>query len=208
MKKIFIQDDNISRILDIKNQDCDSRIKIAEREKSASILAFLANDKSYCVRAAVAKNHNTSEEILAHLAKDVEWVVRAEVAKNPSTTKATLMDLAKNDDEYLNVKIAVAQNSKATADVLDELAKNKEFYYERVLLAVVKNPNTSTKTLAELAKVSWSSIKSEIAKNQSTPDEVIIYIAKEGDQFACQEIARRSNIHVEVAKSLLNIKVI
>ena len=108
MKKIFIQDDNISRILDIKNQDCDSRIKIAEREKSASILAFLANDKSYCVRAAVAKNHNTSEEILAPLAKDVEWAVRAEVAKNPSTTKATLMDLAKNDDEYSNVKIAVA----------------------------------------------------------------------------------------------------
>ena len=39
----------------------------------------------------------------------------------------------KNDDEYLNVKIAVAQNSKATADILDELAKNKEFYYEKIL---------------------------------------------------------------------------
>lgn len=33
MKKIFIQDDNISRILDIKNQDCDSRIKL-QKEKN------------------------------------------------------------------------------------------------------------------------------------------------------------------------------
>lgn len=110
------------------------REAIAENPNTSTetLAKLLADDKEGDVSTAVAKNLNTFFEILAKLANDEEQNVRKAVAENPNTPNDILDQLA--DDEDWSVREAVAENP----NTLEFIKK-------------IRNPNTSTKTLANLS---------------------------------------------------------
>ena len=93
------------------------------------VLNWLANDKEYYVRRAVAENPNTSTETLERLANDKYWTVRCWVAYNPNTPQETLERLANDRDWYVRSYVAGNHN---TPQYIKTYIKIKRFlnYYD------------------------------------------------------------------------------
>lgn len=79
--------------------------------------------------------------------------------------------------------LRMAQKSDTPAEILLELAKNRNWRIRRVVAGNVKTP---AKVLAKLARDYWQ-IAEVVAKNPNTPAEVI------------SELKRHENIHVRRA---------
>ena len=127
--------------------------------KDKKELDDLSNHSHFRVRESVAGNENTSKSTLRKLSSDEHTSVRAAVARNPKTPKDVLEKLSKDKEEY------VSSNAKQNLS-------NRKFN------AVIRNPNTSSKTLDKLADAAMgkhgdSGKMQDIAKHPNTSTETL-----------------------------------
>lgn len=84
----------------------------------------------------------------------------------------------------------------ADKKALAELAKDA---YGDVRLAVARNKNASSETLAELAKCDgWDLLKMSVAANESTPSEILSLLAKDNDSDVRKAVATNKNTSAEI----------
>ena len=105
---------------DFEEMDRYDQENFAKRTSDPSVLAKLADNEDYRIRAGVASNENTSAEILARLAEDEDDFVREMVAYNENTLAEILENLA--DDWNWRVRLCVAGNINTPVNILQRLA--------------------------------------------------------------------------------------
>ena len=148
-------------------------------------LEELGNSRWGSVRFAVAQNPYASEDVLMKLAGDNEFRIRFAVAKNPGTSAGVLNVLMESDTGIYGV---IAKNPNATEEILLELfSDNKDLIYKRNNLPasflerffretftedtapweyrdgylLLRQPNTPTWILAELADVDLEALRAD-----------------------------------------------
>ncbi|MDZ7993218.1 MAG: hypothetical protein RM022_030595 [Nostoc sp. EfeVER01] len=149
-------------------------------------LAMLGQSRWAWVRLAVAQNPSAPAETLMQLAGDAVYKIQLAVAKNPETPADVLAVLAEHQDKA--IQAAVAEHGNATEEILHQLFptqqhllkrrknlpasilerifnelvtnqpiwKNKELRY-----FLLKQPNTPTRFLAELANIDLEALRAE-----------------------------------------------
>ena len=134
--------------LKILANDDDDEIKeaVACVAKDANTQMLLAKDESYKVRLTLAFN-TTNEDVLSILANDYHDI--QEIVATKTTSLSLLNKLSKN--LYTSVRQAVAKNSCASAELLANMASDKD-EDEFVKVAIIKNTNTSTETLTKMSE--------------------------------------------------------
>jgi hypothetical protein len=95
----------------------------------------------------VAANRRAPARVLAQLAGDSDFQVRAAVALNPSTAAAVLHRLA--GDPSVKVRWSVARNTAVQTQVLETLAKDKEEQVRRAVARNRNTPKTLKLTLKQ-----------------------------------------------------------
>ncbi|HEY9785105.1 MAG TPA: hypothetical protein V6D17_06860 [Candidatus Obscuribacterales bacterium] len=95
-------------------------VRVAEIVRSQKLLALLAHDRSFAVRAAVAENHMTPMEVMLVLANDPHPDVRYSVADNHTSPLAALNLLLDDPNPYVadRAKRTLARVVQRTAEVI------------------------------------------------------------------------------------------
>ena len=122
------------------------RATVARVTTDVDTQLLLTKDKSSNVRLSLAYS-TSNEDVFAELANDYNDVQEA-VAEN-TTSLSLLKKLSKNP--YSNVREAVAGNIYASAELLADMASDKD-EDEYVKVAIIKNTNTSTETLTKMSE--------------------------------------------------------
>lgn len=149
-------------------------------------LAMLGQSRWPWIRLAVAQNPSATAETLMQLAGDAVYKIQLAVAKNPETPTDVLAVLAEHQDKA--IQAAVAEHGNATEEILHQLFptqqqllkkrknlpasilerffnqlptnqpiwKNNEIRY-----FLLKQPNTPTRFLAELANIDLEALRAE-----------------------------------------------
>ncbi|MGB3514673.1 MAG: hypothetical protein WBA93_36775, partial [Microcoleaceae cyanobacterium] len=155
-------------------------------------LATLGESRWELIRLAVAQNPATSVETLMQLAGDGVFKIKLGVAKNPQTPANILAVLMENS--HTKIKSAVANHPNVTEEILHKLfpihksvlrekdnlpasilelffgefATDDSIWKQRELLnLLLKQPNTPTWILAELANVNLEAIRAVRAEKEA-----------------------------------------
>lgn len=128
------------------DDDEEIRESVACVAKDANTQMLLAKDGSYKVRMTLAFN-TTNEDVLSILANDYHDI--QEIVATKTTSLALLNKLSKN--LYASVRQAVAKNSCTSAELLANMASDRE-EDEFVKVAIIKNPNTNVETLQMMSE--------------------------------------------------------
>lgn len=132
-----------------------------------AVLARLARDWWWEVRAGVASRSGCPEALAAMLARDpVPWVRRA-VAENATTLPAVLEALA--GDEDFGIRDAVAEHPNAPAGVLERLACDTVWEVRR---SIAKRADAPVGALGQLAGDGEHWVRFFVACNPGTPAPV------------------------------------
>lgn len=121
------------------------RATVARVTTDVDTQLLLTKDKSSKVRLSLAY-YTSNEDVLAELADDYKDV-QVGVAEN-TTSLSLLKKLSKNP--YSNVREAVAGNIYASAELLADMASDKD-EDEDVKVAIIKNTNTPIETLTKMS---------------------------------------------------------
>ena len=119
-------DTMVELLIDIAKNPVDmgARWAVAKNPHTpVEVLRFLANDEINLVRALVATNPSTPPDILEKFFSD-EKIVRDGLSGNPNTPAKLLKVLVDDSDKM--VRMRLAENSVATNELLDKLAKDSD----------------------------------------------------------------------------------
>ena len=189
-----------------RDRDATVRSHAAENPAaSQAMLAEAAEDPMPSVRRAAGRNMNISERLLSQLANDPEEWVRAGVAANRRTRRAMLTKLL--HESSIDVRLAVLKRSPLPQTVLLAAAKNpdvrvrvaaaghrdichyvwdnalRESQEPRVVKALASNEHCPPDVLMALGKRGGVA-GFAVARNRSTPREVLAAIADDGTSVA------------------------
>jgi hypothetical protein len=157
----------ISEITTLSGLDESARYVLALHTDNPQILAALAHDPSYRVRAEVGRRPITPPDALDLLASDLETGAPHPVAENPVTRPETLDHLSTSENTEVRAK--VASNPATTPETLAKLGVDE---YWDVCAAVARNPNCPPETMIILRAENWNML-TEIAANPAcSPSEV------------------------------------
>ena len=81
-------------------------------------------------------------------------------------------------NEQINNKIALAESSETSPELLRELSEDKN---EFVRATVAKNPSTPKDTLVLLSKDKRWYVLREVANNPNTPQKILCILAEDED---------------------------
>ncbi|PSF38115.1 hypothetical protein C7H19_06495 [Aphanothece hegewaldii CCALA 016] len=181
-------------------------------------LAMLARSRWDWIRLAVAQNPFTSPETLMLLARDKVFKIRLAVAKNSFTPASILSVLAESENE---IQKAIALHPHATEEILHRLYSTQQvvirsrqdlpasilerFFndsYKDIYL-FLRQPNTPTWILAEIANVDLEALKADILANSHRSP--IIQSSEEwlrDKTNFLMEVATHPQVSVEILESL------
>jgi hypothetical protein len=160
------------------------------------LLFLLARDNNRYVRIRVAKSPNTSRKLLAYLARDWDYYVRLEVVENASVPPKLLGRLAADKDP--EVRAGVARNTSTPSELLVRLATDDEITVRKW---VAWNKRTPPALLVRLAG-DWKYVVYEVARNASTPSELLARLAKDEDREVRCSVARNAGTPSELLAHL------
>jgi hypothetical protein len=169
----------------------DAEAAIAKDWNSDPVeLVRLSQSRWDAIRLAVAQNPSTPEASLRELANDSTFEIQLAVAKNPATSGTVLSILAEHPEQAVRSALAVHWN--ATEEILhqvfpttqglieqrkdlpssilqrsfDERSTDVPLWKEYQLMRLlIEQPNTSTATLAEMAKIDLEAVKTHLNSN-------------------------------------------
>lgn len=178
--KIYVRAD----IIDPMDESKEAQLELIRsgRMRPETFLRF-AKSKYADVRAAVAESLNTPVSVLDRLAKDRTITVRQEVASNPHASREALLRLLQ--DSNRGIYYIVSRNEKfidtLSAEELDALyhAAPDDYIRNRDLMALVAaHPNTSAKTLVDLATTGDSRVAGIAIRNPNIPAEALAELSE------------------------------
>jgi hypothetical protein len=158
------------------------RLKLLER---------LAQEPTLDPRLQVAEAPETPLSVLEQLAGDLELPVRLATKYNPACPPALVQlveghqaiacDWGTDTEQLTNlgqsrwdwIRLAVAQNPSASAQILMQLANDRVL---KIQLAVAKNPSTPSDVLAILAEQPEASIQAAIAAHPNATEAILLQL--------------------------------
>jgi hypothetical protein len=167
----------ISEVTTLAGLDESARYALAAHTDSPQLLAALARDPSYRVRAEVGRRPITPLDALDLLASDLETGAPHPVAENPATRPETLCHLSTSENTEVRAK--VASNPSTTPETLAKLGVDE---YWDVCAAVARNPHCPPETLAILRAENWNMLTEIVANPACSPSEVASLI--DGEDYA------------------------
>ena len=175
------------------------------------VLKLLASDSLVC--RTVAGNRNTPIEILKTLAADRDPQIRYRVAGNPNTPPEILESLLNDYNNSVNennslIFEAVAKNPNTPPEILKSLAANSE---KQVIKRESKNSNSlSLEERMEILRTASRNyhkrIIRNIAKNLSTPIEVLNSFTSNIESYVWEEVAGNPNASADILKYFAAVK--
>ncbi len=174
------------------------------------VLMKLARDEEFKIRLAVAKNPGVSAEVLAVLAES-DKEIKAAVVEHPNISEETLHQLF---SDYKNViqnrnDLPVSVLERFFQETFTENTLPWKYKYDYFLL---RQPNTPTWILAELANVDLEALRAERLEQEiranSTPGISNKWV--EDDIRYLIDVAKHPQVSAEILEKLLeypNIKV-
>ncbi|BAZ11925.1 leucine rich repeat variant [Calothrix sp. NIES-4071] len=191
-------------------------------------LAMLGQSRWAWVRLAVAQNPNASAETLMVLAQDAVYKIQLAVAKNPATRANVLAVLAEHPDK--TIQETVAEHPNASEELLHQLFPTQKHILNRrknlpasileryfneapseqpiwknneLRYLFLRQPNTPTWILAELANVDIEALKVDILANQSSrpSPEVFNQWIQDNIRFLV-DVAEHPQVSVEILYKL------
>ena len=148
----------------------------------------LARDPSVNVRAACASNPNAPVEVLDLLATDHNAAVRRAVACNGAAPRAILRELAHDQNRW--VRLQVASNPSAPTDLLVNMLESATSNTHNARWRIAGNPAASTRLLRSLYECGEPSILDALARNPSTPADLLEKLARSRCCLIREEVAR------------------
>lgn len=168
------------------------------------LLSWIDNPKRRSILVALAGNPNTPPNALAKLQQlDPEresgyWSVRLALAYNPAIPELQRIGylqhaIASNlyEHSYGFRRLAIAKNPNTPVFILEQLAE----YGADMVQAIAANPNAPVSILRQAAQQDNSSTLKMLAKNPSTPTDVLEELAlNKGKDGVREEAFKNSNI--------------
>jgi pentose-5-phosphate-3-epimerase len=130
------------------------------------LLAALSTHRFKEIRDSVAFNPSTPSEILKNLATDVETRVRVSVALNDNSPTSILEQLSR--DRHKDVRWGVARNEMTPPETLIRLSKSKH-----LTSTVASNPSTPQETIMRLLETKDEEVREAILRNPNTDSKLI-----------------------------------
>lgn len=152
--------------------------RLEHHDLGADLLARLAREGDWEVRAALARNVHLPAFLLPYLVEDPDWWVRASVAEHPDATPEQLAALAR-EHEHAVIREHVAGHPHTPADLLADLAGDGE---GAVRLQVARNPSTPPGALARLAADGRYAVREAVAAHPLTPPEVVVALLQDPNE--------------------------
>lgn len=141
-----------------------------------TVLAHLAEDSDWRVRAAVAENPSAEGGLLAALADLDTFETRSRIASHPHTPAAVLETLTAEHD--IRLRVAVAENPGASAALLGKLALDGS---SAVREAVASHPGLDVQTRERLAAAGSSAdLQAFVEPDPDLDGEVLAELATHG----------------------------
>lgn len=201
------------------------RLAVAQNPNaSAETLMGLAQDAVYKIQLAVAKNPATAANVLAVLAEHPDKTIQESVAEHPNASEELLHQVFSTQKHILkkrnNLPASILERYFNEADSEQPIWKNNELQY-----FFLRQSNTPTWILAELANVDLEALRADILASQSSrpspevfkkwiEDDIRFLVdVAEHPQVSVEILARLAqypNLHVQlaVAQSLLTPQVL
>lgn len=199
------------------------RISVARNPSTpAEILEKFSQDSSKPVRGYVARNPSTPIFILEYLAKSFVY----SVVRNPSTPSHILKNIASSTYGFDTLE-RIAKHKNTPTETLTELStcNLRDGWKNRLLIAVVKNPNTSAKTLEDIylyslqkesdnlnsPKESWVksstkqqliNIRKAIAENPNSSIYLLDKLEEEMESSILIGLAQNPNLPIHLIRTL------
>ena len=189
------------------DEDRDVRQGVAANQNTpVAILRYLASDPDILVRQGVAANRNTPVEILKSFAKNPDFEMLWRLAENPSTP-AAILDLSIGDRNNLILQ-TVARNPNTSTATLTMLADDSEDWFKEYAANNFNQyPETNSNyTKKDAISREYNRIAENVAKNHSTPIEVLKTLANEGGFWMRRYIAENPNASGEILKSFVDFE--
>ena len=163
----------------------------ASHHATTGQLTSLSTDEDYFIRSHVARNAKTPAAVLTKLAYDTDIDVREGVALNPETPQDILSQLYREGPA--SIQKCVAENLSAPEGLLSkELMRGRE----------ARDPQTPLARLEELSDyhvrfsveplAGW--VREGVARNPSTPIELLSKLALDSDILVQMAVARNPNM--------------
>jgi hypothetical protein len=130
------------------------------------LLAALSTHRFKEIRDSVAFNPSTPSEILKNLATDVETRVRVSVALNDNSPTSILEQLSR--DRHKDVRWGVARNEMTPPETLIRLSKSKH-----LTSTVASNPSTPQETIMRLLETKDEEVREAVLRNPNTDSKLI-----------------------------------
>ncbi len=128
-REVGFSKDFVEEISSLSEEAIGAKATKLSRIKTLKASRILAEDESWKVRCAVARNTNTPKKILAQLAEDEDLNVRRSVARNTNTPKKIIAQLA--EDENWVVRYGVTRNTNTPKEILVQLAEDENWMVRR-----------------------------------------------------------------------------
>ncbi|NEP79474.1 MAG: hypothetical protein F6K39_15640, partial [Okeania sp. SIO3B3] len=192
----------------------------------AEQLVTLGQSRWDLIRLAVAQNPATSGETLMQLARDGVYKIQFAVAKNPQTPANVLAVLAEHSGK--EIKSAIARHPNATEEILQQLfptqkrtlrgrqnlpasilerffgeaTTDEPIWKQRDLrYFLLRQPNTPTWMLAELANVDIEAVRAEKEALKPRKSEVLETWVRDEIRFLA-DVTKHPQVSVEILEQL------
>jgi hypothetical protein len=114
-----------------------------------------------------------------------------------SKTGATHLDAS----DMFSVRLIIAGNPLTPPNVLDYLAK-RSMRFPTLLERIADNPNTSKRTLRQLACHPAASVRAAVAENVTAPAEALEILVTDDDIDVRYRLAENPNVQMAILESL------
>ncbi|MEH1913598.1 variant leucine-rich repeat-containing protein [Nostoc sp.] len=177
------------------------RLAVAQNPSAtAETLMQLAGDAVYKIQLAVAKNPETPPDVLAVLEEHQDKTIQAAVAEHPNATEEILHQLFPTQQQLLkkrkNLPATILERFFNELTTNQPIWKNKELRY-----FLLKQPNTPTRFLAELANIDLEALRAEkLEQAGSTPGISEKWVQDEIGFLT--DVAEHPQISVEILERL------
>ena len=188
--------------------DPNVRAKYASTIKNVELLEIYSHDPVPYVRECVANNPATPLDVLRQMIEDPTngFFVLRELARNPNTPVDGLKRLVQLErGDHVDLKMCIASNPSAPADLLSELSKISFMPLHR---AIVYNRNTPPDIIDKLVKNDPYDVRGAAADNPNTRSETLAFIfdntsEAQMDYRFLRSLARNPNTPVDLLNRLV-----
>lgn len=178
----------------VNSRDIEQRITIAKSDHATQeMLEKLSTDKEEDVRIAVAENENViSRKVFENLVEDECDDVRRTIAFDKNLPNDLVMKLLKDDDD--TVRRHALSNPNVGADTLRKLAKLYK-HTSKLSYSIARNTSTPTDVLDDLASNPSAQTRLSVAENKNTSKETLEKLVNDSNAEVRETALKRIDVN-------------